>query len=108
MGLFGKSEEVPKLPPNKSKRRECWNSRDLFFDCLTENKIDNSLDPKNKAEVTSKCGPLLNDFEKNCVASWVKHFQDKRFNDLTRQRYIDKLEAQGATQLPFKLDNSRK
>lgn len=107
MGLFSKSEEVPKLPPNKSKRQECWAARDAFFECLTTNKIDNSLDPKNKSVVDSQCGKLLKDFEGKCVASWVKHFQDKRYNDLMRARYIEKLEAEGAEPLPFKLDNRR-
>ncbi|ODV79595.1 putative cytochrome c oxidase subunit Vib [Suhomyces tanzawaensis NRRL Y-17324] len=107
MGFFSQNEDVPKLPPNKSKRKECWESRDQFFECLTKNKIDNSLDPKEQQNVESNCGKLRKEFEGKCVASWVKHFQDKRFNDLTRARYIEKLEAEGAQQLPFKLDNRK-
>lgn len=104
MGLFTKDEDVPKLPPNKSKRKECWDARDKFFDCLVQNKIDDSLDPKQQQNVSSNCGALLKDFENSCVASWVKHFQDKRTNDLKRERYIAKLQAEGAQPLPFKLD----
>ncbi|ODV66958.1 hypothetical protein HYPBUDRAFT_152948 [Hyphopichia burtonii NRRL Y-1933] len=106
MGFFQKEETV-QAPPNKSKRLECWDSRDKFFQCLTENKIDNSLDPKIQSKVELNCGELRNDFKNKCVASWFKYFQEKRFNDLIRQRYIEKLEAEGAQPLPFKLDNRK-
>lgn len=102
MGFFS-NDDVPKAPPNKSKRKECWDARDSFFECLTQNKIDNSLDPKEEANVLKNCGTLRTDFQNKCVASWFKYFQEKRFNDLIRQRYIDKLEADGAQPLPFKL-----
>lgn len=108
MGFFGKTEEATRPPPNKAKRKECWDARDKFFSCLAANSIDNSLDEKLLPTVKSQCGELKADFEGKCVATWVKYFQEKRFNDLTRQRYIEKLEADGAQPLPFKLDNSRK
>lgn len=107
MGFFSKEDEVPKLPPNKFKRKECWDSRDKFFECLTKNGIDNSMDPKEKSKVDLNCGDLLKEFEGKCVASWVKHFQDKRFNDLVRSRYIEKLQREGAEELPFKLENRK-
>ncbi|KAK6455373.1 putative cytochrome c oxidase subunit Vib [Scheffersomyces xylosifermentans] len=107
MGFFSRTEEAPKAPPNKAKRKECWDARDKFFDCLLTNNIDNSLDPKELDNVKSKCGALKNDFEGKCVATWVKYFQEKRYNDLTRQRYIEKLESEGAQPLPFKLDNRK-
>lgn len=107
MGFFSKEDEVPKLPPNKTKRKECWDARDRFFECLTANNIDNSTDPKEKGRVELSCGGLLKEFEGACVASWVKHFQDKRYNDLVRNRYIAKLQLEGAQELPFKLDNRK-
>lgn len=104
MGLFTKEEtQTPDLPPNKIKRKICWDARDKFFECLTANNIDNSVDPKEEQHVASKCGDLREDFRNKCVASWFQYFQEKRFNDLTRQRYISKLEAEGAKPLPFKL-----
>ncbi|KAK6198528.1 putative cytochrome c oxidase subunit Vib [Scheffersomyces amazonensis] len=109
MGFFSKSDnEGNAPPPNKAKRQACWDSRDKFFACLTDNNIDNSLDPNQLGNVEDKCGNYKSEFENNCVKTWVKYFQEKRFNDLTRQRYIDKLEAEGAQQLPFKLDNSKR
>ncbi|KAK6461289.1 putative cytochrome c oxidase subunit Vib [Scheffersomyces coipomensis] len=107
MGFFTKSEEeTTSVPPNKAKRQVCWDSRDKFFACLTENKIDNSLDAKILSKVDKQCGDLKVEFENNCVKSWVKYFQEKRFNDLVRQRYIEKLEAEGAKPLPIKLESS--
>ena len=102
MGLFNK-EEAPIKPPNKSKRKECWEARDGFFDCLEKNKIDNSLDPKEEDTVKKNCGDLRDNFQNKCVASWFKYFQEKRYNDLIRQRYIEKLESENAQPLPFKL-----
>lgn len=103
MGLFSKEEKVVD-PPNKAKRKVCWDSRDRFFGCLAANNIDNSLDPKEKANVESNCGEERAQFEKDCVASWYKYFQEKRYNDIRRQKYILQLEAEGAQPLPFKLD----
>lgn len=112
MGLFSSnnSAEEPTVqhPPKRGKRKECWDSRDKFFACLTANNIDNLLDAKVQDKVQSQCGDLRRDFEGKCVELWVKYFQEKRFADLKRARYIEKLEAEGAQPLPFKLDNSRR
>lgn len=102
MGFFSKEEKVVD-PPNKAKRRVCWDSRDKFFECLTKNNIQNSLDPKEADNVESNCGSERAVFQDNCVTSWYKYFQEKRYNDIKRQMYIDKLEAEGAQPLPFKL-----
>ncbi|CCE78372.1 Piso0_000994 [Millerozyma farinosa CBS 7064] len=103
MGLFSSNKPEQNLPPNKAKREVCWNSRDKFFECLTKHNIDNSLDPKEKSNVEKNCGSERAEFKNNCVESWFKYFQQKRYNDLIRNRYIEKLEAEGAEPLPFKL-----
>ncbi|WPK26916.1 hypothetical protein PUMCH_004284 [Australozyma saopauloensis] len=105
MGLFSKEKVVD--PPNKSQRKVCWEARDVFFQCLDANKIDNSLDPNEKANVESNCGKERATFEKDCVASWYQYFQEKRYNDNRRQKYIEKLQAEGAQPLPFKLDSTQ-
>ncbi|EGV66635.1 hypothetical protein PSN45_002755 [Yamadazyma tenuis] len=105
MGWF--SSEV-QAPPDKNKRQTCWDSRDRFFECLTAHGIDNSLDAKQKDAVENNCGTLRTEFQNNCVASWFKYFQEKRYNDITRERYIKKLEAEGAQELPFKLAPGKK
>ncbi|EGW33724.1 uncharacterized protein SPAPADRAFT_134291 [Spathaspora passalidarum NRRL Y-27907] len=108
MGLFSSSTETEKtnFAPAKKERTVCWEKRDLFFDCLTKNNIDNSLDAKELPKVNSECGNEKKEFEASCVNSWIKYFQEKRFNDLTRARYIAKLEAEGAQPIPIKLESS--
>lgn len=103
MGFFSSSEDTVKVPPNKSKRLECWGARDTFFQCLTTNDIDNSLDPKEQSKVEQQCGKERTDFKNKCVASWFTYFQEKRYNDLLREKYIKKLQDEGAQELPFKL-----
>ncbi|KAI5959273.1 uncharacterized protein KGF55_005423 [Candida pseudojiufengensis] len=96
------------IAPDKRQRVQCWDSRDRFFQCLDEHYIDNSLDPKEISKVNSKCGDIKQKFEKDCVKSWVKYFQEKRTNDLIRTRYIQKLESEGAQPLPFKIEGVKK
>lgn len=107
MGFFKSDDNEVKLPPNKAKRQVCWDSRDALFACLDKNNIDDSLNKKELGNVQSKCGAELKGLEASCVASWVLYFQQKRFNDLTKQRYIAKLEAEGAQPLPFTLQNRK-
>ncbi|CAI5756219.1 unnamed protein product [Candida verbasci] len=106
--MFFSNKEKVELAPNKSDRQLCWDSRDRFFECLSANHIDNSLDQKQLKNVESKCGTTKKEFESNCVSSWIKYFQEKRYNDLIRQRYIEKLESEGAQPLPFKIDTIKK
>lgn len=105
MGFFSKEQKVE--PPNKSQRKVCWEARDAFFECLDANNIMNSLDLNEKANVESKCGKQRATFQKDCVASWYEYFQQKRYNDIRRQKCIEKLEAEGAKPLPYKLELSQ-
>lgn len=78
-----------------------------IFGCLQKHYIDNSLDSKELKKVDRECGKEKKEFEQNCASSWVKYFQEKRYNDLVRERYIAKLESEGAQPLPFKIEGSR-
>ncbi|KAI3406973.2 hypothetical protein KGF56_000266 [Candida oxycetoniae] len=110
MVFYSGSKKVEAAPvaPDKAERVKCWEKRDMFFQCLDANKIDNSLDSKELSKVNEKCGSAKKEFERDCVSSWVKYFQEKRFNDLVRQRYIQKLESEGAQPLPFKIEGIKK
>lgn len=105
MAIFSKEPEIE--PPNKTQRRECWKARDSFFECLDANNISDSLDPNEKANVESKCGKLRAHFERNCIHSWYDYFQKKRYGDISRKKFIDKLESEGAKPLPFKLSRDQ-
>lgn len=108
MGLFsGKTEPQSTLPPNKALRTACWHARDAFFACLDANAIDNSLDPSQRDRVQAKCGPQLTALETDCVAVWVKYFQEKRAVDLVRKRALAQLQQDGAQELPFRLSGRK-
>ncbi|EMG49221.1 COA6 Cytochrome c oxidase assembly factor 6 [Candida maltosa Xu316] len=108
MALFTSSGEKVTFAPGKGERYKCWEKRDRFFECLDKEYIDNSLDSKELPKVNKQCGSQKKEFEGNCATSWVQYFQEKRYNDLMRQRYINKLEAEGAQPLPFKIEGVKK
>lgn len=66
-----KSEDGGYIAPDRSKREVCYESRDLFFDCLDRNKILDAV--KSDADAKEKCGKELQEFEGACVKSWVSH-----------------------------------
>lgn len=107
MGLFSTQqqqddENTPKLPPPRAERKLCWDKRDQFFKCLEVNNINDSL--KELDSVKKNCSIEKQQFESSCVKSWITYFQEKRTNDLIRQKYIEKLESEGAKPLTFKLE----
>lgn len=106
--MFTSSGEKVTYAPGKGKRAKCWEKRDIFFGCLQKHYIDNSLDSKELKKVDRECGKEKKEFEQNCASSWVKYFQEKRYNDLVRERYIAKLESEGAQPLPFKIEGVKK
>ena len=85
--LFSKKEETSE-PPSRSKREQCWASRDAYFACLDKHNIENPLDPE-KAKIASKnCAAEDKQFSKDCVASWVKYFKEKRPFDIKKERML--------------------
>ncbi|KAG8185872.1 hypothetical protein JTE90_004414 [Oedothorax gibbosus] len=53
--------------PDKDKRKKCWATRDVYWECLDKN-IDNPENCLNER----KC------FENDCPNLWVHHFDRKR------------------------------
>ena len=47
-------------PPSKQEREICWNSRDVYYKCLDDNK--------NSHE---NCNKFKEEYEKNCPKTWV-------------------------------------
>lgn len=67
--------EAPKTPdggfvaPDRSKREMCYESRDVFFQCLDKNDI---LDAIREDEKSRKvCPQEVTDYERDCARSWV-------------------------------------
>ncbi|ODQ81794.1 hypothetical protein BABINDRAFT_58475 [Babjeviella inositovora NRRL Y-12698] len=86
--------------PNRSARKQCWESRDLFFACLDKSKIENSLAPGADKQVASACAKPLKAFERDCASSWVKYFQEKRYVDIKKERMIQDMKSKGI-EVPF-------
>lgn len=102
MGFFSKAPEATEAP-NRSKREQCWDSRDIFFSCLDKIGVENALD-KDKAvqeNIKKQCGKEDIQFQKDCAKSWVMYFKEKRNTDIKKERFYKEMEEQGAQPLPF-------
>ena len=55
---------------NKAERKQCWDARDAFWNCM-----------KSNGEEISKCADLRQGFEEFCPNTWVVHF-DRRYDYL--------------------------
>ena len=60
-------DAAPSKPSQGSTRKQCWASRDLFFQCL-----------RDKNEDVKKCETEGKAYEKKCPKSWVMHFNLQR------------------------------
>lgn len=91
--FFAKKEESE--PPKRGKREQCWASRDAYFACLDKHDIINPLDPKNVKTAKKECGSEDKQFEKDCIASWVKYFKEKRPFDIKKERMLKEAAENG-------------
>lgn len=101
MALFNSNTSQPQ--PNemrkKSSRKLCWEARDNYFACLDKHKIENDLIDSKLAQ--THCKTEDDEFEKQCISSWVTYFREKRINDNKKNRRIAELESQGAIKVDF-------
>ena len=67
-----KSTDGGYVAPDRGARERCYESRDLFFDCLDDHDI---LDAnKHDAEARQKCPGQVAGYERDCAKSWVSSF----------------------------------
>lgn len=104
MGLFSSNTE--QVAPNRSKREHCWDSRDLFFECLDKKNIIDALDDKNQKVIKESCSKENAQYEANCAKSWVKYFKEKRVVDFKRAKFLKEMEEKGGEQLPFPISKA--
>ncbi|RDL38910.1 uncharacterized protein BP5553_03250 [Venustampulla echinocandica] len=107
MGLFSTSSSslpAPKISsdgapiaPDRTQRARCWEARDAYFSCLDKNGILDSIAEKDKAE--KGCKKESTQFETNCASSWVTYFKKRRVMEHQRNQTLEKLKAQGATEV---------
>lgn len=58
--------------PSRSTRKQCYEARDAFFECLDKNNVLDSINtPKARERAQTLCAQLDQEFEKNCAHSWV-------------------------------------
>jgi hypothetical protein len=103
--------------PTKESRETCWKSRDLYFECLDKNGLWlEGLQPKTHEEIVDirpsnppikrydqaswserrsvlfTCRQLKELCKKDCLASWVVHFETTRIQEKQTQYLMKKLE----------------
>lgn len=54
-------EEQAGKPPLKAERKKCWDARDLYWKCLTDNPAD-----------AEKCREQRKKYEESCPSTWVR------------------------------------
>jgi hypothetical protein len=64
-----KSKDGGYIAPDRGAREMCYESRDLFFDCLDKHDILDAV--KHDEEARRHCGRELGEFERDCARSWV-------------------------------------
>jgi cytochrome c oxidase assembly factor 6 len=57
------------IAPNRSERSRCWEARDIYFKCLDNHDIIDSIKENDKA--AKECAVEGKGFEANCASSWV-------------------------------------
>mmetsp|Transcript_17063 Transcript_17063/g.47261 ORF Transcript_17063/g.47261 Transcript_17063/m.47261 type:complete len:97 (+) Transcript_17063:131-421(+) len=72
-------------PPTKSARQACYSARDAFYNCVRE---QGGLEWTAQHKVPSKCKAARAAFEKECLPSWVKHFDTQQEVSARRARQL--------------------
>ena len=57
------------IAPDRTQRSQCWEARDIYYDCLDKHNILDSIAEKDKA--AKVCAAEGRGFEANCAESWV-------------------------------------
>ncbi|KAH3903120.1 related to Cytochrome c oxidase assembly factor 6 [Saccharomycodes ludwigii] len=99
MGWFSNLSSKPMddqtKAPSRSSRKQCWDSRDAYFNCLDKIDVIDSLDPRNKSKISSVCGKQEKKFEYDCATSWIKYFKEKRITDLKKEKIMREIAQNG-------------
>ncbi|KAI4171856.1 MAG: hypothetical protein LQ343_003933 [Gyalolechia ehrenbergii] len=107
MGLFSSTPSTPSpqptsdgayIAPDRSARDRCYEARDAFFACLDRANIVDSITEADKAE--EACGKLERGMGRECAASWVKYFKQRRVMEWKKKKTYEKLAAEGAQGMP--------
>lgn len=74
-----KTQDGGFVAPDRNRRELCYESRDIFFECLDKNNI---LDANKEDEKSRKlCPTEVADYERDCARSWVSDDFPQTFKD---------------------------
>jgi cytochrome c oxidase assembly factor 6 len=102
------------VAPDRNAREICWESRDIFFECLDKNNILDAIKEDDKARRV--CPKEVADYERDCARSWVgihdfsvlrveyadgkvfqiKYFKQKRVMEYDRDRTLQRIQQDDA------------
>ncbi|KAK5942654.1 hypothetical protein PMZ80_005219 [Knufia obscura] len=89
-----KTRDGGRIAPDRNSRELCYESRDIFFECLDKNNI---LDAIREDEKSRKvCPQEVADYERDCARSWIKYFKEKRIQDWKRDQTIAQIQKEDA------------
>lgn len=97
MGWFSKQKELDDQTKasTKKSRKQCWESRDRYFECLDRIDVVNPLDASKKDKIKKNCGKEDEMFNDNCATAWVKYFKEKRIVDVKKEMMLKKIQEEG-------------
>ncbi|KIV96795.1 hypothetical protein B0A52_01048 [Exophiala mesophila] len=87
-----KSSDGGYVAPDRNARDLCYESRDLFFECLDKNDILSAVKEDEKARKV--CPTEYAEFERDCAKTWIKYFKEKRVMEYNRDMTIAKIKAE--------------
>ncbi|GAP92414.1 putative oxidoreductase-like protein [Rosellinia necatrix] len=109
MGLFGlfssqdekRKEEVRTgaRAPDRNERRQCWDARDSFYQCLDKHDVIDSLTGEGKKTADKQCAQEDQAFQQNCATAWVTYFKKYRVADYQKKKTLERLQKEGANKV---------
>ena len=64
-----KTRDGGRVAPDRNSRELCYESRDIFFECLDKNNVLDAIREDEKARTS--CPQEVADYERDCARSWV-------------------------------------
>jgi len=89
-----KSKDGGRIAPDRNAREICYESRDIFFECLDKNDILDAI--KEDDKVRRVCPQEVTAYEKDCARSWIKYFKEKRVMEFNRDRTLQRIQEDDA------------
>ncbi|KAK4942502.1 hypothetical protein LTR10_017798 [Elasticomyces elasticus] len=89
-----KSNDGGFVAPDRSSREVCYESRDLFFECLDKNNILDAIKEDGKARKV--CPQEVVAYERDCARSWIKYFKEKRVMEYNRDQTLARIQQDDA------------